>query len=225
MRISVIRLIACLISGLIPLAGFSQPVPGEPIKGWYLGGGVAATNVFATEDSGFFGSSERGSSDTGFVINSGYRFNRFLAAEIGYLDGGEPSFQTVIIDPNAASFITHVDVIQETEAFEATVVGLLPFFSIWEIYIKGGAVFWDASSQQMFTPDTGGPTTTGQADKDGVDFLLGVGLGVTVWKKLHLRFEYQAFRTDDELLALNGDREARFDAYIAEIHWRFGEGW
>lgn len=225
MRSNVIWLIAGLISGLVPLTGFSQSDPNAPIKGWYLGGGIAATNVFAVEGSSLNGQSERGNSDTGFIINGGYRLNRYFAAEIGYLDGGEPSFQTVIIDPNAASLITDVDVTQETEAFEATVVGLLPFWKIWEIYAKGGVAFWDASSQTKLTPATGGPAITDQVEKDGIDFLLGLGLGVTVWKKLHLRFEIQAFRTDDELLALDSDREARFDAYLVEVHWRFGNSW
>jgi len=225
MRNKVIGLIACVPFSLLPVSGFGQVTSVAPTKGWYFGGGVAATNVFANQDYGLSASSERGSSDSGFVINGGYRFNRFLAAEIGYLDGGEPTFQTVIVDSSVPSLITSVDLMQKTDAFEATLVGILPFFKIWEIYIKGGAAFWDASSQQVFTPITGGSTTTRQVDKDGVDFLLGVGFGVTVWKKLHLRFEYQAFRTDDELLALNDEREARFDAFSAEVHWRFGKEW
>jgi hypothetical protein len=225
MRKRAFWLITSLILCLLPTTGFSQAIQANRVKGWYVGGGAVAANVFAATDIGLSSTSERGSSDTGFVINGGYRFNRFLAAEIGHLDGGEPSFQTIIFDPIAPNPISTVNVTQETKAFEATAVGLLPFFKIWEIYMKGGAAFWDASSQQLFTSINGGPTTTRQVDKDGVDFLLGLGFGVTVWKKLHLRFEYQAFRTDDDLLALNDDREARFDAFIAEAHWRLGKGW
>jgi len=216
------RIFFLLVIALIPVAGFGEAAL---IHGWFVGGGVASTNIFANEDIGLYGSSERGNSDTGFVITGGYRFNRYLAAEIGYLDGGEPDFQTIIIDPDAPGVITNVDVLQQTEAFEITGVLLFPFFSIWEIYAKTGVAFWDASSQQMLTSITGGPTTTRQVDKDGIDLQMGLGFGVTVWKNVHLRFEYQAFRTDDELMALNDDREARFDAFIAEIHWRFGEGW
>ena len=208
-------LIIWSIMSLFPAAGTGEAAASDSIKGWYVGGGVAATNVFANRDIGLSAVSERGSGDTGFVINGGYRFNRYLAVEIGYLDGGEPSFQKT----------STVNISQETEAFEATAVGLLPFLKIWEVYMKGGAAFWDASSQQTFGSMTGETAASRLIDKDGIDFLLGVGFGVTVWKKLHLRFEYQAFRTDDELLALTDDREARFDAFIAEVHWRLGKGW
>lgn len=38
--------------------------------------------------------------------------------------------------------------------------------------------------------------------------------------------EVQAFRTDDALLFVEGDdREARFDSFAAEVHWRFGDNW
>lgn len=197
----------------------------DTIRGWYLGGGVALNNVFANEDIGLYGSSERGSSDTGFVINGGYRFNRYFAAELGYLDGGEPQFHTITLQPGDPIQLVDTDVIQKTEAYEASLVGIMPFLEIWEIYVKGGVAVWDASSQQVLTPLGGGPAIERQVDRDGTDFLVGLGFGVTLAKHVHLRFEYQAFRTHDDLLALTDDREARFDSFIAEAHWRFGKRW
>ncbi len=61
-------------------------------QGWYAGGGISVSNVFAVEGSGYLETSGRGSNDTGFVINSGYRWSRNVAFEIGYLDGGTPKF-------------------------------------------------------------------------------------------------------------------------------------
>ena len=58
---------------------------------------------------------------------------------------------------------------------------------------------------------------------------MGVGVGVTIWKNLHVRFEAQAFRTKDDLMGLDletlSDLEARFDALILEVQWRFGDNW
>ena len=54
-------------------------------------------------------------------------------------------------------------------------------------------------------------------------------MGYTAWERLHLRFEAQAFRTDDKLMGLDfetvEDLEARFDSFNFEAHWRFGDNW
>lgn len=210
-----------LIACLALLAQVAGAADGRSAGGWYLGGGAALTNVFANKDIGLYGSSERGSSDTGFVISGGYRFARYVAAEIGWLDGGEPRFDSLELQANNPIDLVATNIAQKTDALEASVLGILPFFEIWEVYIKGGFAFWDATSRQVLTPVVGEPTLR-QLDRDGTDFLLGIGVGFSFTKNLHLRLEYQAFRTNDELLALTDDREARFDSFAAELHWRFG---
>lgn len=211
-----------LIALLLPPLGLADDAA---LRGWYLGGGLAVNNVFTNEDNGLYGSSERGDSDTGFIVNGGYRFNRYFAAEFGYLDGGSPRFESISVVPDEPGPV-FTDVVQQTEAWQASIVGILPFARIWEIYAKGGVAFWDATAQQVLTPLTGPPSTERQVDRDGTDFLVGIGFGVSIRKHLHLRFEAQAFRTDDDLLVVGlDDREARFDSFTAELHWRFGEHW
>ena len=220
------RWVAIILAAvLFPAAVFGDD---EGIRGWYVGGGPALNNVFTNEDSDYgYGSSERGSSDTGFIVNGGYRFNRYIGLEVGYLDGGEPRFQSISLAPDGGA-IYRTDIAQQTEAIEASVVGVFPFLKIWEIYIKGGIAAWDATAEQRLVPlaGVGAPVIEDTVERDGVDFLLGIGFGVTVWRQLHLRFEAQAFRTDDALLFVEGDaREARFDSFTAEVHWRFGDDW
>jgi OOP family OmpA-OmpF porin len=219
------RWVAILLTALaVPLAGLGEEVA---VRGWYLGAGPALSNVFTNEDTGIYGTSERGTSDTGFIINGGYRFNRYFAVEAGYLDGAEPRFQSISIPPGG-NVIYQTDITQQTEAIEASVVGIFPFLKIWEVYAKGGIAAWDATARQRLTPLSGfgAPAIEQTVDRDGVDLLVGIGFGVTLWRHVHLRFEAQAFRTDDALLFVDGDaREARFDAFTAEVHWRFGDDW
>jgi len=219
------RWVAVLLAALaVPIVSLGEEVE---LRGWYVGGGPALSNVFTNEDAGVYGSSERGSSDTGFIINGGYRFNRYVAVEVGYLDGAEPRFQSIALAPGG-SVLYEIDITQQTEAIEASVVGIFPFLKIWEIYAKGGIASWDASARQRLTPLSGfaAPAIEQQVDRDGVDLLVGIGFGVTLWRHVHLRFEAQAFRTDDALLFVEGDnREARFDSFTAEVHWRFGDNW
>ena len=201
---------------------------GKTLKGWYVGGGYARTNVFWTEADYGLSQTERGDSDSGFIINGGYRFNRYLAVELGYLDGGEPTFESVFLNDEDGLNIINIEAAQKTEAIELSGVVVLPFWKIWEIYGKVGASFWDATSRQTLTPVFGVPINR-TINESGVDILAGAGIGVTVWKNLHLRFEAQAFRTKDQLLGLDletvNNLEARFDALLLEAQWRFGDQW
>ena len=222
------KLFLALLLMATPALGWSNdaaaPNQDNDIQGWYLGGGYALNNVFWTEAEYGLSQTVRGDSDSGFIINGGYRFNRFLAVELGYLDGGEPTFQSELLNNENGFNVIDIDLAQKTEAIQLSGIAVLPFLKIWEIYIKLGASFWDATSVQTLTPRVGDPINR-TVDESGTDFLLGVGAGVTVWKNLHLRFEAQAFRTKDELLGLDFETvdnlEARFDSFILEAHWRF----
>jgi opacity protein-like surface antigen len=197
---------------------------GNDMRGWYLGGGYALSNVFWTEADSSFGSSVRGSNDSGFIINGGYRLNRFLAVELGYLDGGEPTFRGEILNDTDGFNVIDINAVQKTDAIELSGIVVFPFAKIWEIYMKLGAAYWDATSTQTLTPPSGPPIDR-VIDESGTDFLLGIGAGITPWENVHVRLEVQAFRTDDKLLGLDfetvDDLEARFDAYTLEVHWRF----
>ena len=58
-------------------------------------------------------------------------------------------------------------------------------------------------------------------------FLLGLGVGATLWPNVYTRLEYQTFRIDDELLGLDTiitpEDDATFDSVNLEVHYRFGK--
>lgn len=212
-------LILCAL--LVPAVGWCDV---DSIRGFYAGGGIAFGNVFANRDSGLYGSSERGDSDAGYIITGGYRINRYFALEANYVDGGRSRFQAIIVPSDDALDIYGVDIVQRTEAYEGSLVGIFPFAKIWELWVKAGLAAWDARSDQQIAP-LGQASIERQIERDGVDFLVGLGFGFSIQRHAHFRFGYHAFRTHDELLALTDEREARFDSYEIEFHWRFGDRW
>ncbi len=190
--------------------------------GWYLGGGIAMGNVFLVEGDGIYESSVRGSSDTGFVVNGGYRWSRYIAYELGYVDGGAPDFDQNLVLLGNPPGIYSTDISQETTAIEVSAIGVFPFWNRWEVYIKTGVAIWEATSDQVLVPLAGGAAIVRQVDSDGTDFMLGIGAGVNIGKNLHTRLEYQAFRTNNKLLSAGPGQEARFDLVSLVLHWRFG---
>ncbi len=185
--------------------------------GFYAGGGLAFTNVYATSWTSATSSSESGDSDYGFIVNGGYRFNPFIAVEVGYLDGGTPDF-------NDSGFDGRVDTEVDLTAWQLSGIGTWPIAERWELYLKLGLSAWDADGDQVLTP-VGGPPVFRREDRNGPSFLIGLGLGVTLLEHLHVRLEYQSFEIDDEMLAIDalntGNDDASFDSVTLQFHYRF----
>jgi hypothetical protein len=206
---------------MVLFAADNASADNEWTQGWYAGGGISVNDVSMVNSHGFWEAPDSSGIDTGFVVSGGYRWSRYIAFELGYLDGGAPEYQASAELLSNPFGLHSVDIQQETTAVEASIVGILPLWNGWEIYIKGGAAVWDASSNQVFTPVSNDPPIVRQVDASGTDLMLGIGGGVTIGNHVHVRLEYQAFSTSDELLAEQLTREARFDLVCLQLHWRF----
>jgi hypothetical protein len=153
------------------------------------------------------------------VAIGGYRLNRNIAFEIGYSDAGSPQFMAIKGPQCTAPEICVVDVELETMATTVAVVGIYPLGKIWEVYAKGGAAFWDATSKQSLASSPSDIPIESQISSNGSSFLIGVGAGVMVGEHAHLRIDAQMYEVDSKLLAV--DRPAGIDQYSIEFHWRF----
>jgi hypothetical protein len=85
------------------------------LRGWYAGGGFAVTDGYDSPDT-------TDQSDSGYIINAGYRFTKFIAAEAGYLQDGNFS------------------------SAQLSGVFVAPLFDRWEAYAKIGWSLWEADT-------------------------------------------------------------------------------
>lgn len=210
----------CLVAAFLPCGTASAQT-----RGWYAGGGVASSNVGVAESDYWYGDFEDGDEDSGFIVTVGYRVNRFLAVEAGYLDGGNPEWDDYLMFLPELRDVYDTDVLLDVTAYQASALGILPFGRRWEVYLKGGVSYSDIDSDQILVPSFGGTTITRTVDDSGADFLFGLGFGVSLGRHLHVRTEFQSFYIDDELLAINDDYDGSIDSFTLELHFRFGDGW
>jgi opacity protein-like surface antigen len=129
-------------------------------SGFYVGAGIGD---FGIEDNGFDGS------DTGFKVFGGYRFIKYLAAEVEYLDGGTVEDGGLEID---------------VSGFNLSGVGILPVGEKFSLFAKLGMIFWDADSN-------------GFGDDSGEDFSWGIGAGYSFTEQFGMQLEYQGFEIED----------------------------
>ncbi len=223
MRILITAVILMLACGAVN----AQEVEVElrRMRGWYAGGGFTLSDTDVSESDNIYGEYKNGSGDTGFVIDAGYRFNDFIAVELGYLDAGTPRWNDDVIFLPEFQGAFSTDVALDISAYQASGLLILPFLKRWEAYFKFGLSYWDAESDQILTPVGGGGVITRNLDDSGTDVLVGVGVGASFWKHVHMRFEYQSFRVDKELLALNDFYDGSVSTATLEVQYRFGDKW
>jgi OOP family OmpA-OmpF porin len=121
-------------------------------------------------------------SDTAWKILGGYRFNRNLAAELGYTDLGEVS-----AGDGGANTIT-----AEATAFELVAVGSWPVSNEFSVYGKVGVFRWDVDA-------TGTGMFAGSESDSGTDLTFGVGVQYDFTKQLGVRGEWQRYAADEDI--------------------------
>jgi hypothetical protein len=206
-----------------PGAGAQSADP-ETVRGFYAGAGIGDAEPTSWDNDDWYGDIEDGDGDTSLSVFAGYRFNRYLAAEVGWFDAGTMGWDQPLVYVPELLDVYNTDVDLEVTAWNATVIGILPFARVWEGYLRGGATFYDADAAQRLTPSFGGATVERNVDDSGADFLFGIGIGVTLFERAHVRLEFQSFFIDEDLLVVEDDT-ASVDTLLLDVQYRFGDGW
>lgn len=160
------KLTVALLTGTFAHGAWSQI--GDNDDGFYVG---AALGNFSAEiddvDDADFDFDEDESASR---IFAGWRFNRFISAEVGRYDFGEAS--------NASTLL---NVSTDTRGWAPAVVGTLPLGPV-ELFIRGGIIFYDIDVNI-----DGGEVF----DESGEDPVYAAGVGFTVLERLNLKLEYE----------------------------------
>lgn len=225
MRQTVVPLLSLALLLLLPPAG-TATAQEEPAatRGFYVGAGVGSTEPTVLEDSDYWyaGDFESGDAGTSALAFAGYRFNRYFAVEAGYLDADGMGFDDSLVYVPDLLDVYNTDVDLDATAAEVSVLGIFPFLRIWEVYARLGLAFWDAESEQRLVPSFGGTPVERSLDDSGTGIAFGIGGGVTVVERLHLRLEYRFFDVDEDLLAADSDDGASIDTFALDVQYRFG---
>jgi OOP family OmpA-OmpF porin len=115
--------------------------------------------------------------DKGFKGFGGFRFNRNLAAELGFVDLGEASSS----GPLGSASI-------KTDGIEIAALGILPLNPQFDLFGKVGLYRWDLS----------GSVPGGTASGDGTDLVFGFGGNWQFARQLGLRAEWERFTIDED---------------------------
>jgi len=176
-KFAIAGLLACGLAGGVARA--------DDAAGFYLGAGVGQ----AREDFGPF----KGS-DTSFRLFGGYSFNRYFAAEAGYIDGGN-------IEDDIGPYRVSI----ASDGIFAAGLAKLPLGNHFELFAKLGWVFHDSTQTVSL-----GSQRNSESESDS-DFLFGGGMAFKLGKNFQLRAEFDKINVSD----------AAFEIYSVNAAWKF----
>lgn len=129
-------------------------------------------------------------SDTGFKLFGGYKFHKNFAAELAFIDAGNPEDTAL-----------GVTIGSDASAFQASLIGTVPIGSMAEFYLRAAILSWDATNTA-----TDGFDYISE-DVDGTDFSYGVGAQLKFSPQFGLRAEFEGADldgTDYTFMTLSG---------------------
>jgi len=159
---------AVAILGVASAMAFAAPAAAQD-QGWYAGLHIGQTSA----DVDCTGGTSCDDEDTAWRILGGYQFNKNLAAELGYSNGGEVSLSGAGVSATI-----------ETTLWELVAVGSWPFTPNFSAYGKLGMYLGD-------TELSGTGVSNESESNTGLTYGLGVRWDFT--KNLGVRAEYQIY--------------------------------
>jgi len=183
---------AVLVGGL-SLAATAFAADDDHDSGFYLGAALGDFSANYTRPGDVTSEHLTFNRDDATRIMAGWRFMPYLAVQLDWSDYGR-----------SQAAVTQLGLTTKTDAWTPSVLGILPIGPV-ELFGKLGESFYNVDVN-----DNSGRLVS----SSGNDVVYGVGVGVTIIKRLNLSAEY-------ERIKLNSfDRP---DAVWLNASWRFGD--
>ena len=186
------------------LGGSFAPLTVSAQSSWYLGASVGYGVIDATtgeveqgflSDDGFVATGTTlDKTDVGWKAYLGYRFNPYLAAEGGYVDLGEASFNTTIVSAPPGTNPAPPFPIHATATAKGVVLsGLahLPLTDSFSLFAKAGLFRWQAKFTERIP---GTDITRVSRSEEKTDPLYGAGLQLHFTPAIAARLEWERFK-------------------------------
>jgi hypothetical protein len=195
-------------------------------RGFYVGGGGAYSNVSVLVDNGgcdygcYWGdyyNYDDGDADFGYTLHAGWRFHKYGALEVSYLDVGPIGWdQDLVYMPEFNGYYNN-RIEYSARVTEVTLLGILPFGAVFEVYAKLGAA---GESVQRLDQSFGDGLITRSVSDNGTDVAWGLGVGMTFAKVFHVRLGFESVGIDEDVL--NTRNDTTLDSLVLEGQFRFG---
>jgi OmpA-OmpF porin, OOP family len=161
--------------------------------------------------------SELDDSDSMFSVFGGYRFNRYIAVEAGYIDlgdityNGNGTFRRTFL----STVPGNIRLTASTKGGYVNALGSLPITGFWEIYGRAG--FLVEVKDVTATATVAGFTATEDDSAAAADWALGIGTAFHLGEHFSIRLDYQRLIALDDNYYEDDDERAGTDANLLNL--------
>lgn len=133
--------------------------------------------------------------DIGLGLQVGYRFNRYVAAEVGYLDLGEGRYEAnMTVTDGIETAPVEVSARVVSAGPTAAVLGILPVGASFDVHAKAGLLFANTKFRARVRDVAFDENVLHEEANGGeMEKFFGVGGAWNINDSYSLRFEYQRF--------------------------------
>jgi OmpA-OmpF porin, OOP family len=134
-------------------------------------------------------------SDIGWGLQVGYRFNRYIAAEVGYVNLGDALYEAIMtVDDGLEIFPVEASVRFKSSGPTAAVLGILPIGERFDAHLKGGIYVADTRLRSRLRDVEFDENVVHDETKASeTEFFFGVGGAWNINDTYSLRVEYQRY--------------------------------
>jgi hypothetical protein len=151
--------------------------------------------------------------DATWSLTAGYRINRYISAELSYIDLGEARLSNVAtISSPLASFDLSLDQTIEIAGVSAAVLGTWPIAERWALHARGGYEFTDSESRLTLNGND-----VFEIKESSDNFVIGLGVDFALTSHWSLRAEAERH------LDIGGDvfaEDSDIDVYRLAVLYR-----
>ncbi|MES2415604.1 MAG: outer membrane beta-barrel protein [Pseudomonadota bacterium] len=181
---------------------------------WYFGAAVGQSGI-KLQSQNIVATGQQTTSDTGYKILGGYRFNQNWAAEFQYFDLGKYTY-TFTGAPAGMGAIRNSAATVKTSGYSLSAVGNYPVSQEISLIVKLGV------AQQSFSlqaTDLNGNSGSSRASTTSA--LIGVGAEYSISKNVRIRAEYEYFGVPTVLNRGNQSAQLRTDLLSVGLIYSF----
>jgi hypothetical protein len=192
-------------------------------EAWYTGVTLDNARISVARTGDAF-SYDLGSSAFGYALRGGLRITKHIGVDFALQHTSDLEWTESLASVSGVAGLYDNHVRFDTNDFQVSGVGILPFAKIWEAFLRLGVDFQRHSGQQVLTNPFGGTFLTRSISGDDITYVTGVGIGVTVGHDWHVRLEFQSLGLDESIIGVSdhGDAFAWVTNLAFGVERRFG---
>jgi OOP family OmpA-OmpF porin len=154
---------------------------------------------------------------TPWELYVGYRFNKYFATELGWIDNGGSNYKGTVIDPTDGDQLGQVKGTRTGSGWPLSVLGTYPIDDAWEVFARAGVYFGSTDTKANANDGVDSVKLGSNNGKSTTNFVGGLGVNYNFMDAWQVRAEWLAIPSFGDSKYGSGN----LNAFMGSINYKF----